>query len=68
MRSLQTESKRFGPSALGLALAWLLACSPAMLPIPGASKVTSATSSARAGELRLSGTDIAELDAAFIRG
>lgn len=48
-----------------VALAWLLARSPVMLVIPGATREASARSSARAGDLRLSPADLAELDRAF---
>lgn len=42
-------------------LAWLLALSPAVLPIPGASKPSSITSSAAAAELVLSDDEMARL-------
>ncbi len=45
-----------------VALAWLLAKSNAMFPIPGASRVESAESSARAAELSLSDEDVARID------
>lgn len=48
-----------------VALAWLLARSPAILPIPGASRAASAADSAGAAALRLSEAELAELAAAF---
>lgn len=50
-----------GATPWEVALAWLLAQSPAMLVIPGASRVESARSSARAAELRLTAAELAEL-------
>ena len=49
-------------------LAWLLASSPAMIPIPGARRRESALSSAAAAELELQGADLAALDRAFPTG
>ncbi len=63
--TLVAVGKRHGVSPFQVALAWLLAKSPVMLPIPGASKVASAVDSAAAMTLALSTTDLAELDAAF---
>ena len=48
-----------------LALAYLLAASPVMIPIPGASKPTSVQSSARAADIRLSDEDLATLKRLF---
>ncbi|MFN7146184.1 MAG: aldo/keto reductase [Myxococcota bacterium] len=63
--TLTTIGQRHGVSPFQVALAWLLAKSPVMLPIPGASKVASAVDSAAAMRLALSPADLAELDAAF---
>ncbi len=52
-------------SPFQVALAWLLACSPIMLPIPGASKIESAESSAKAMSLHLSDAEISRLNKAF---
>jgi len=62
---LGTVAARHGYSPFQVALAWLLAKSPAMLPIPGASRVASAMDSAGAAHVTLSDADLAELDAAF---
>ncbi len=63
--TLVAVGKRHGVSPFQVALAWLLAKSPVMLPIPGASKVASAVDSAAAMSLRLDDADLAELDRAF---
>ncbi|RZE03855.1 aldo/keto reductase [Streptomyces albidoflavus] len=51
-----------GVSPQRLALAWLLARSPAMIPVPGASRPSSITDSARAVELTLTPRELAELE------
>jgi pyridoxine 4-dehydrogenase len=55
---------RHGASPGQVALAWLLAHSPAMLPIPGTSSVEHLEENVAAGEIELSGEEVAELDAA----
>ena len=50
-------------SPFEVALAWLLTTSETMFPIPGASKIGSAESSARAASLELTEADIRRLDA-----
>lgn len=45
-----------------VALAWLLAKSPVMIPIPGASKVENIRSSVRAADLRLGADELRRLD------
>ena len=62
-RSLREIGARHGASPYQVALAWLLAKSPAMFPIPGASKVESILSSVGAPELTLSAEDVARIDA-----
>ncbi|MCC6872994.1 MAG: aldo/keto reductase [Sandaracinaceae bacterium] len=57
--------ERHGVSPYQVALAWLLAKSNVMFPIPGAKRIASAEDSARAADLTLSAADLAELDAAF---
>ncbi|MFE6721641.1 aldo/keto reductase [Streptomyces albidoflavus] len=51
-----------GVSPQRIALAWLLARSPAMLPVPGASRPSSITDSAGATELTLSPRELEELE------
>lgn len=62
---LQQIAARHDASPYEVALAWLLERSPVMIPIPGASKVTSAVSSARADGLELTDADMRELVGAF---
>lgn len=54
-------AERHGASPFEVALAWLLAASPVMFPIPGASRPESARSSVRAAEIPLTDADRAEL-------
>ncbi|MEU3732368.1 aldo/keto reductase [Streptomyces sp. NPDC033538] len=51
-----------GVSPQRIALAWLLARSPAVIPVPGASRPASITDSARAVELTLDTRELAELE------
>ncbi|MEU7426271.1 aldo/keto reductase [Streptomyces sp. NPDC040750] len=51
-----------GVSPQQIALAWLLARSPAMIPVPGASRPASVTDSAGAVELTLSTQELVELE------
>ncbi|GAA3495839.1 aldo/keto reductase [Streptomyces prasinosporus] len=51
-----------GVSPQQIALAWLLARSPAVLPIPGAGRPASITDSARAAELTLSPEELTQLE------
>ncbi len=53
-----------GATASQVALAWLLAHSETMLPIPGTSKVAHLEDNVATAQLRLSGEEIAELTAA----
>ncbi|MEV6393279.1 aldo/keto reductase [Streptomyces sp. NPDC051907] len=56
-------ARAHGASPQQTALAWLLAKSPTVIPIPGASRPQSAAGSAAAADLVLSETELAELDA-----
>jgi aryl-alcohol dehydrogenase-like predicted oxidoreductase len=56
-------SARYGVSPQQVALAWELAKSPVVIPIPGASRVESVTDSVAAADLELDAADIALLDA-----
>lgn len=62
-RCLAEIGAKHGASPYQVALAWLLAKSPAMFPIPGASKVESILSSVGAAELALRADDVARIDA-----
>ena len=54
-------AERLGATPSQVALAWLLARSPAMLPIPGTSSVQHLEENVSAAALRLSDSDLAEL-------
>jgi aryl-alcohol dehydrogenase-like predicted oxidoreductase len=47
-----------GATPAQVAIAWLLARSPVMLPIPGTSSIAHLEENAAAGRLRLSGDDL----------
>ena len=59
---LDAVARRRGVSPLQVALAWLLARSPIMLPIPGTSKVAHLEENVEAARLRLTPEELAELD------
>lgn len=54
-----------GVSPQQIALAWLLSRSPAVIPVPGASRPASITDSAQAAELTLSPGELTQLDHAL---
>ncbi|MCX5380378.1 aldo/keto reductase [Streptomyces sp. NBC_00091] len=54
-----------GVSPQRIALAWLLARSPAVIPVPGASRPASITDSAKAADLELSTEELAQLEDAL---
>ncbi|WP_399884470.1 aldo/keto reductase [Streptomyces sp. BBFR51] len=54
-----------GTSPQQIALAWLLTRSPAIIPVPGASRPASIQDSAKAAELKLSEAERAQLDDAL---
>lgn len=62
---LRAVGKRLGATPYQVALAWLLAKSPNMIPIPGASRPESARKSAAVPALALGPDHLAELDRAF---
>jgi aryl-alcohol dehydrogenase-like predicted oxidoreductase len=53
-----------GVSTQQVVLAWLLALSPAMIPIPGSSRPATIADSARAAELELSRAEVDAISAA----
>jgi aryl-alcohol dehydrogenase-like predicted oxidoreductase len=55
---------KHGASPQRVALAWMLAKSPVVVPIPGASRPASVQDSAAASDLELAEDDLAKLDAA----
>ena len=58
---LQRVAKKLGATPAQVALAWLLARSPVMLPIPGTGSVRHLEENAKAATLRLSADDVAAL-------
>jgi aryl-alcohol dehydrogenase-like predicted oxidoreductase len=58
---LKRVAARLGATPAQVAIAWLLARSPVMLPIPGTSSLAHLEENARAAALRLSPEDLAEL-------
>ena len=62
---LRELATKYGASPQELSLAWLLALSDCILPIPGASRLSSVASSVRACHLRLASADIKRLKRAF---
>ena len=61
---LDAVARQRGASSLQVALAWLLARSPIMLPIPGTSKVAHLEENVEAARIRLTPEELAELDGA----
>lgn len=65
---LEEIAERNGATPSQVALAWLLAHSPVMLPIPGTSKVTHLEENMGAVALKLAPADLAELDRLVTEG
>lgn len=63
--TLRAVGGKHGVSPFQVALAWLLSRSPVVIPIPGASQISSAIDSAAADGLKLDEDDRAALDRAF---
>jgi aryl-alcohol dehydrogenase-like predicted oxidoreductase len=66
-RELTEVAARSGATWAEVALAWLLELSPAVTPIPGATRPDSARSAARAATLKLGREDLATLSRTFGR-
>jgi aryl-alcohol dehydrogenase-like predicted oxidoreductase len=62
-RSLQTIAQRHGGTPMQIALAWLLAHSPVMLPIPGTASVAHLEENVAASSIQLTPDDLRALDA-----
>jgi aryl-alcohol dehydrogenase-like predicted oxidoreductase len=62
---LAAEAARRGVSTHRLVLAWMLAKSAVVIPIPGARREASARDSAAAADLSLSAEDVAAVEATF---
>ena len=60
-RKIHSVAKRLGATPAQVAIAWLLARSPAMLPIPGTSKIVHLEENVAAARLALSPRDMEEL-------
>jgi aryl-alcohol dehydrogenase-like predicted oxidoreductase len=60
--ALDRIAKAHHASPVQIALAWLLARSPVMLPIPGTSSIAHFDENLAAADITLSATEIAELD------
>ena len=60
--ALARTAERLGATAPQVALAWLLARSPVMLPIPGTSKVKHLDENMRGAELELTREDVRAID------
>ncbi|MFL5542848.1 MAG: aldo/keto reductase [Longimicrobiaceae bacterium] len=63
--ALRALAREHGASPPELVLAWMLARFPAVLPIPGASRISSVEGAARAAALRLDPAALAALEDAF---
>ena len=61
---LRTIGERKGATAAQLALAWLLAQAPWIVPIPGTTKASLLQENLRAAAVELSGDDLAEIASA----
>lgn len=59
---LQQLAKQHNCTPYGVILGWLLAKGPQLLPIPGASKVASATDSPKATQVKLTADECASID------
>ena len=59
------EAKKRGMSPHRLVLAWMLAKSPVVIPIPGARREQSTLDSAKAAEVELSAADVRAVEASF---
>jgi aryl-alcohol dehydrogenase-like predicted oxidoreductase len=60
--ALHRVAQRHGATVYQVALAWLLAHSPAMLMIPGTSSVAHLEENVAAAEIRLTPQDVSDLD------
>jgi len=60
-QALEAAAKAHGVSVFAMAIAWLLAKSPAMLPIPGTSSVAHLEDNVSAAALKLSAAELAAL-------
>ncbi len=64
---LADEAKKRGVSPHRLVLAWMLAKSPVVIPIPGARRIESVQDSAQAEAMTLTAADLTAIEASFTR-
>jgi pyridoxine 4-dehydrogenase len=64
--ALEAVATKVGATAAQVSLAWLLARSPVVLPIPGTSKVAHLEENMAAAEIELSAEDLAAIDEATL--
>ncbi len=62
---LSEEAKKRDISPHQLVLAWMIAKSPVVIPIPGGRRIESVVDSAHAADLKLSAADVGEIEASF---
>jgi aryl-alcohol dehydrogenase-like predicted oxidoreductase len=65
MKGLAAEAEKRGVSPHRLVLAWMLAKSPVVIPIPGVRRAETAIDSAAAADLELSADDVTAVQASF---
>ena len=65
MKGLAAEAEKRGVSPHRLVLAWMLARSPVVIPIPGVRRAETAIDSAAAADLELSPDDVTAVQASF---
>lgn len=65
MRGLAAEAARRGVSPHRLVLAWMLAKSPVVIPIPGVRRAETAQDSAAAADIELTADDVTAVQASF---
>jgi aryl-alcohol dehydrogenase-like predicted oxidoreductase len=65
MKGLAAEAEKRGVSPHRLVLAWMLAKSPVVIPIPGVRRAETAMDSAAAADLELSADDVTAVQASF---
>ncbi len=65
MKGLAAEAEKRGVSSHRLVLAWMLAKSPVVIPIPGVRRPETARDSAAAADLELSPDDVTAVQASF---
>jgi aryl-alcohol dehydrogenase-like predicted oxidoreductase len=62
---LSEQAKKRNVSPHQLVLAWMIAKSPVVIPIPGARRIASVVDSAHAADVKLSAADVTEIEASF---